>query len=93
MQFAVRFRSVREDVKNGILACYGCNCVNMQKRSKWLLVIVVTCKCEIVIKPINSLNDVSQVTPNTVQLVVRSDQVPPNIVQYYNSDSMTNTKI
>jgi hypothetical protein len=34
MQFAVRFRSVCEDVKNGILASKDYNCVNAQKRKK-----------------------------------------------------------
>jgi hypothetical protein len=47
----VRFRSVREDVKNGILACKIVSCVNVTQRNKWL--------CDILIKPINNLNGVS----------------------------------
>jgi hypothetical protein len=65
-KLAVRFRSVCEDVRNGILACKIVSCVNVTQRNKLL--------CEIVMKRINNPSCVSHYL-NTLYLVVRTVQV------------------
>jgi hypothetical protein len=62
------------DVKNGILACKDCNCVNAQKRKnncKWMYLRVI----EIVNKT-NYQSERRLRYPDTAHFVVRSGQVP-----------------